>query len=45
MLELIIFVVGLFIGWSTEEPQMAKTAKAYLIGLYKSNQTSNTDKT
>ena len=34
MLELILFIAGLMIGWSTNEPAIARTFKNYLITLY-----------
>lgn len=35
MLELFFLILGLFIGWNSSEPQIAKTIKYHLLNFIK----------
>jgi hypothetical protein len=38
MIELLFLLIGLFIGWNTNEPQIAKIAKYHLLNFIKEKQ-------
>jgi hypothetical protein len=41
MIELLFLLIGLFIGWNTVEPQIAKTIRYHLLNFIK-EKTENT---
>lgn len=41
MLELFFLLVGLFVGWNTDQPQISKNFKNYLLTVIKEQTEKN----